>query len=65
MFAMAFYIRTLMRGSIAPSISAVDFVDSLFEPYVESGHIKDKSGETFYLDKSRVSRLLAQKDDVP
>lgn len=54
-----------MRGSIDSSISEEDFVNALFEPYIEAGHVKGKSGDYLYLNKSRVSGLLAQKDDVP
>lgn len=46
-------------------MSNEDFTRELFAPFVTAGNVKDKNGELLELNKSRVSRLLAGKDDVP
>lgn len=64
-FNMASYILTMKKYAINRSISNEDFTRELFAPFVTAGNVKDKNGELLELNKSRVSRLLAQKDDVP
>lgn len=41
------------------------FVREFFSPYIQAGMVKDKKNNELELDKSRVSRLITQKDDVP
>lgn len=53
------------KYAINSSISNEDFTRELFAPFVTAGNVKDKNGELLELNKSRVSRLLAGKDDVP
>lgn len=62
---MASYILTMKKYAINSSISNEDFTRELFAPFVTAGNVKDKNGELLELNKSRVSRLLAGKDDVP
>ena len=62
---MASYILTMKKYTINSSISNEDFTRELFAPFVTAGNVKDKNGELLELNKSRVSRLLAGKDDVP
>ena len=55
----------MKKYAINRNISNEDFTRELFAPFVTAGNVKDKNGELLELNKSRVSRLLAQKDDVP
>lgn len=55
----------MKKYAINRNISNEDFVCELFAPFVTAGNVKDKNGELLELNKSRVSRLLSQKDDVP
>ncbi|MGM9646392.1 MAG: macro domain-containing protein [Eubacteriales bacterium] len=64
-FNMASYIIIMKKYAINRNISNEDFTRELFAPFVTAGNVKDKNGELLELNKSRVSRLLAQKDDVP
>ena len=64
-FNMAAYILTMKKYAINRNVSNEDFVRELFLPFVTAGNVKDKNGELLELNKSRVSRLLSQKDDVP
>lgn len=65
LFNIASYILTMKKYAINRSISNEDFTRELFAPFVTAGNVKDKNGELLELNKSRVSRLLAGKDDVP
>lgn len=64
-FTMSAYIKTLKKAAINENISDEEFVRELFNPLIEAGNVKDKNGSQLDLDKTRVSRLLAGKDDVP
>ena len=64
-FNMASYILTMKKYAINRRVSNEDFTRELFAPFVTAGNVKDKNGELLELNKSRVSRLLTQKDDVP
>lgn len=65
MFSMAYYINALKRHAIDPSFTDEEFVRCLFAPYILAGNVKDRNKEQLDLNKSRVSTLLSQKDDVP
>lgn len=65
LFSMAYYVMALKKRAIDPSIADEEFVRSMFTPYIYAGNVKDKNRKTLDLNKSRVSTLLAQKDDVP
>lgn len=64
-FTMSAYIKALKRAAINENISDEEFVRELFNSLIEAGNVKDKNGSPLDLDKTRVSRLLAGKDDVP
>lgn len=64
-FTMSAYIKTLKKAAINENVSDEEFVRELFNPLIEAGNVKDKNGSPLDLDKTRVSRLLAGKDDVP
>ena len=65
LFSMAYFVTALKKRAIDPSITDEEFVRNLFTPYICAGNIKDKNRATLDLNKSRVSTLLSQKDDVP
>lgn len=46
-------------------MSDEEFVENLLYPLVENEDIRDKDGNEYHLDKSRVSRLLNHRDDIP
>lgn len=48
-----------------PSMSDEEFLNAFLLPFVIAGNITNKNKEEFHLDKSRTSRLLNQKEDVP
>ena len=64
-FTISTYIKALKKAAFNENISDEEFVRELFAPIINAGNIKDKNGSPLDLDKTRVSRLLAQKDDVP
>ena len=48
-----------------PSISDEEFLNALLLPYVIAGKIRNKNKEEFSLNKSRTSKIMNQKEDVP
>lgn len=62
---LASFVRALKRHALDPSISDVTFLDGLIDSYVESERVKDRKGNPLSLDKSRVSKLLSGREDVP
>lgn len=47
------------------SITDEDFLNAFLAPYVEAGHVRNRFGEEYVLDKARASKLLSGKEDVP
>lgn len=47
------------------SITDEDFLNAFLGPYVDAGHIRNRFGEEYVLDKARASKLLSGKEDVP
>lgn len=64
-FTMSAYIKALKKAALNENISDEDFVRELFSALIEAGNVKDKNGSPLDLDKTRVSRLLSGRDDVP
>lgn len=62
---MSTYIKALKKAALNENISDEDFARELFAPIINAGNVKDKNGSPLDLDKTRISRLLSQKDDVP
>ena len=62
---LASFVQVLKRHALDPSISDVAFLNGLIESYVDSERVKDRNGNRLSLDKSRVSRLLSGREDVP
>lgn len=62
---LASLVRALKRYALDPSISDVAFLNGLIESYVDSERVKDRNGNPLSLNKSRVSKLLSGREDVP
>ena len=62
---LASFVRALKRHALDPSISDVALMNGLIDSYVESERVKDRNRNPLSLDKSRVSRLLSGREDVP
>ncbi len=45
--------------------SDVDILEYLLDPLITARDIRNKNGDFLYLDKSRVSRILTNKDNLP
>ena len=65
MFTVSYYITALKQCANDTAMSDEEFVRNLLYPYISTANIKDKEKNPLDLNKSRVSRLLSQKDDVP
>lgn len=65
MITLASLVETVKKYALNPSETAEDFLNAFLEPYVSAGKIKNRNGEPLILDKSRVSKILTGKDDVP
>lgn len=65
MFSLSVYIKEIKKASLNKKISNEEFVRQLLSTVVIPAKITLKNGEEFDLNKSRVSRLLSGKDDVP
>lgn len=59
------YITLLKRYAKNPSESMEDFARSFLDTYVKAGNILNKKGYLYDFDKTRISRLLNHKDDIP
>lgn len=64
-FTMSAYIKALKEAAKNTNISDEEFVRELFNTLIISGNVKDKNDSQPELVKAKVSRLLAQKDNVP
>lgn len=65
MFSFSELIKTIKKYAVNSSVSNERFLNAFITPYVAAGDIKNKNSEPFYLNKTRVSLLLNQKEDVP
>ncbi len=64
-FNLANLVKRTKTCAIDPSISDKDYLNAFLEPVVDAGRIKARGGKPFELDKSRTSRILGGKADVP
>ena len=62
---LALLTRTLKKCTFDTSLSEEAFLNAILEPYVEAGRVKRRKGEPFKLDKSRTSKILNGRCDVP
>lgn len=58
-------VRTAKMYALDSSITDEEFLNALLEPIVRAGNVKAKKGAEFKLDKSRTSKILSGKADVP
>jgi len=65
MFSMSFFITELKKRCNDNSISNESFVQDLFSTVIDTADVRGKNGDYLDLDKSRISRILSQKDDIP
>ena len=54
-----------IKNSLASNDSDEFIVNELITPIVEKYNLKNKNNEPFYLEKSRISRLLSGSEEVP
>ena len=64
-YSIACLIKTVKKYVVNNRMNDESFVREFFSPYIQAGMVKDKNNNELELDKSRVSRLITQKDDVP
>ncbi len=57
--------REIKKYAKNPNISEEDFLNAFLDPVVAVGHIHNKIGGKFYLNKTRTSDLMNGIDDVP
>lgn len=57
--------RTAKLYALDSSITDEEFLNALLEPVVQAGNVKAKMGAEFKLDKSRTSKILSGKADIP
>lgn len=62
---LSLLVKTLKKYAINRSVSNEEFVNALLNPFIVAGRITDRYKNEFYLNKSRVSELLNQREDVP
>ncbi len=64
-FCIASYVKALKKYSLNRNMSNEEFVNALFATVIDSANVKDRNNNSLYLDKARVSKLLARKENVP
>ena len=62
---MASFVRTVKPYAKDSTISDEEFVRSLFQGLIQTGHVKGKNHELLDLNKSQISKLMNNKTDVP
>lgn len=65
MLNLSSLVKTAKRYAFNTSISNVDLINAVLEPYVEAAGVKARGGADFYLDKHRTSKILCGEADVP
>lgn len=65
MLSLATLVKTTKRYAIDSSVSNVEFLNALLEPYISAGRVRGRGGVDFHLDPQRTSKLLNGKADVP
>lgn len=59
------YVKCLKKYAKNKKISDEAFVNAVLKPYIDAGEVDNKKGEELILDKSRVSLLMNNHDDIP
>lgn len=63
MFNFAEYVKILKKNT-KKKVSNEVFVNDLIGDLVANGNVRDKNGETLYLNKDRVSNLINNREDI-
>ena len=64
-FNLSSFAKTCRPYALNHAVSDEEFLNALIRPYVAAAHVKGRGGTEYSLDKSRTSRILAGKADVP
>ena len=64
-FNFAFFVKTLMKYSNVRNETNEEFVNDFLDILVTNRNLEDKNGEIFILNKSRISLLLGNKQNIP
>ncbi len=62
---LASLVKTAKRYAFNTSISNVELINAVLEPYVDAAGVKARGGADFYLDKHRTSKILNGEAEVP
>ena len=65
MLTLASLTRTAKGYALDASVSDESFLNAMLEPLVTAGRVKARGGKAFELDKSRTSRIVNGRCDVP
>lgn len=65
MLNLSSLVRTARRYAFNTSISNMELINAVLEPYVEAAGVKARGGADFYLDKHRTSKILNGEAEVP
>ena len=65
MLNLSSLVKTIKPISRMRSAANEVFLNCLLSPVVEAGRVRNKNGDEFDLDKTRTSKILQQKADVP
>jgi len=64
-YTLASLVKTVRRHALDTTVTAEEFLNAFIVPYIEAGDVRNRNKKLLSLDKSRTSRILAGKDDVP
>ena len=59
------FLKTIKKYANNISVSDEDFVRDFFDYFIDGLNIKNKKGNLYYLEKSMISELMGQKQEVP
>ena len=64
-FCLSNVVRILKETAIDKSMSDEEFLRELLDPFIECGNIKNRKGDKLDIDKTRTSRIMNNKENVP
>ena len=65
MLTLSVFLKTIKKYANNISVSDEDFVREFFDYFIDGLDIKNKKGNLYYFEKSMISELMGQKQDVP
>ena len=65
MLTLSVFLKTIKKYANNISVSDEDFVREFFDYFIDGLDIKNKKGNPYYFEKSMISELMGQKQDVP